>query len=759
MYFVIKDLCRIPIFTCRFTYNLSSLKLFFQYTIPKLLAPYVFSIMSASPLHPLFPNKESQQTSWGQLHGCSQDLLIANTAKEYKGLVVLVTPDSHSAYTAEANIRFFMGIDEHDHSSDNDTKNNVHIFPDWETLPYDVFSPHEDLISDRLKTLYQLSTLKQGVLIVPVSTLMLRLPPVNYIRSNTLMIKVGDELEIDLLRIQLEEAGYRHTSQVMEHGEYSTRGSLIDLFPMGMSQPYRIDLFDTDVETIRSVNPEDQRTIKKVDQIELLPAHEFPLNPEGIARFRENYSQQIAGDLSLSQIYDNVSNGTPPAGIEYYLPLFFESTATLFDYLPEKTLLINTDGTQASAETFFATVHDRHEQRRHDIERPILAPEVLYLSPEQLQENIEPLRRVNTHHFKQERYTQNQGHNYPVSTLPSLLIQGRSEDPLILIKQFLATFSKNSASQNSEGRILFTADSAGRRENLLGLLRDNGYSPTTYENWQAFLDAKPTSVLDIGLTIAPMENGLWIKGDDGSLAIIPEAMLFGQQVRQKRRRQKPTRDADAIIRNLTDLSEGDPVVHEEHGVGRFMGMQKLTTGGIEQEFINLEYAKGSKLYVPVTSLHLISRYTGVSAEHAPLHTLGTEHWDKVRKKAAQKAHDVATELLEIHARRAAQKGHAFPFNELEYNVFADSFPFEETPDQAAAIGTVIKDMISEKPMDRVTCGDVGFGKTEVAMRAAFVAANTGKQVAIIAPTTLLVQQHAKNFQDRFADWPFKISSL
>jgi transcription-repair coupling factor (superfamily II helicase) len=717
--------------------------------------------MTITALHPLFPSKESQQISWGQLHGCAQDLLIANTAKEYKGLVVLVTPNSQSAYAAEANIRFFLG------ESDAQENTSVHIFPDWETLPYDVFSPHEDLISDRLKTLYQLSTLQQGVLIVPVSTLMLRLPPIEYIRSNTLMIKVGDELEIDSLRIQLDEAGYRHTSQVMEHGEYSTRGSLVDLFPMGTNKPYRIDLFDKEIETIRSFNPEDQRTIEKIDKIELLPAHEFPLNPEGLARFRKNYSTQIAGDLSLSQIYDNVSNGTPPPGIEYYLPLFFESTATLFNYLPEKTLLINTDGTQASAETFSTTIHDRYEQRRHDIERPILAPEVLYLSPEQLQADIEKLRRINTHHFKQEKYTQNQGYNYPVSTLPSLLIQGRSENPLILLKQFLATFTKE-----SEGRILFTAESAGRRENLLGLLRDNGYSPTTHESWQAFVESKPTSALDIGLTIAPMENGLWIKGDDsdnssnsnannnpGSLALIPESMLFGQQVQQKRRRQKPTRDADAIIRNLTDLSEGDPVVHEEHGVGRFMGMQKLTTSGIEQEFINLEYAKGSKLYVPVTSLHLISRYTGASAEHAPLHTLGTEHWDKVRKKAAQKAHDVAAELLEIHARRAAQKGHAFEFNELEYLAFADSFPFDETPDQAAAIGTVIKDMISIKPMDRVTCGDVGFGKTEVAMRAAFVAANAGKQVAIIAPTTLLVQQHAKNFQDRFADWPFKISSL
>ena len=697
-------------------------------------------------LNPIYPEKKIDHISWGQLHGCSQDLLIANTAKEFNGLIVLITPDSHSAYTAEENIRFFFGSGST--SSINSDQENIHIFPDWETLPYDVFSPHEDLISDRLKTLYQLDKMQQGVLIVPVSTLMQRLPPVGYVRSNTIMIQSGDILDIEQTRLQLDEAGYRHVSQVMEHGEYSTRGSLIDLFPMGDNKPYRIDLFDDEVETIRSFSPDDQRTIEKVEKIELLPAHEFPLNPEGISLFRENYSTKLGGDLSKSQIYDNVSNGTPPAGIEYYLPLFFEETATLFDYLPEKTLMISTDSISAVAETFNATIHDRYEQRRHDIERPLLSPEVLYLSPEELANDINRFRGIETNHFEKK-----DAHNFPIATLPSLIIQGRSESPLILFKQFLMIFNQ------TKGRILFTAESAGRRENLLGLLRDNGYSPKTYENWQAFLESPASD--PIGLIVAPMEQGLWIKqeADKPSLAIIPETMLFGQQVQQKRRRQKPTRDADAIIRNLTDLSEGDPVVHEEHGVGRYMGMQKLTTGGIEQEFITLEYAKKDKLYVPVASLHLISRYTGVSAENAPLHSLGSERWDKVRKKAAQKAHDVAAELLEIHARRAAQKGHAFPFSELEYHAFADTFPFEETPDQALAIGTVIKDMISEKPMDRVTCGDVGFGKTEVAMRATFVAANAGKQVAIIAPTTLLVQQHAKNFQDRFADWPFKISSL
>jgi len=597
-------------------------------------------------------------------------------------------------------------------------------------------------------------------LIVPIATLMHRLPPVDYVRANTLLFKQGDILDLEVFRKQLEESGYRNVTQVMEHGEYSTRGSLIDLFPMGNEQPYRIDLFDNEIETIRSFNPEDQRTIEKINNIELLPAHEFPLNKEGIEKFRENYSTRIGGDLARSQIYDNVTSGNAPSGIEYYLPLFFDNTATLFDYFPEKTLLINTDSTKASAETFSKLINDRYEQRRHDIERPLLEPIELFLSSDDVINHLDKYRRVDTHNFEQD-LTQQQSetcYNYPVQFLPSLMIQGRSETPLILLSQFLHQFHGNNHNKEGQtkGRILFTADSAGRRENLLGLLRDNRFTVSLVESWQDFLD----SDAEISLTIAPIEQGFWTNQDIGFFTIIPEAALFGQQqVQQKRRRQKPTRDADTIIRNLTDLSEGDPVVHEEHGVGRYQGMEMITAGGIEQEFILLTYAKGDKLYVPVASLHLISRYTGVSAEHAPLHTLGTEHWDKVRKKAAQKAHDIAAELLEIHARRAAQKGHAFEFNELEYLAFADTFPFEETPDQALAIGTVIKDMISTQPMDRVTCGDVGFGKTEVAMRATFVAANAGKQVAMIAPTTLLVQQHTKNFRDRFADWPFKIGSL
>ena len=708
--------------------------------------------MTINTLNPLYPNKDSSIANWGQLHGCAQDLLIANAAKEYKGLIVVITPDSQSAYTIKDNVNFFLGTNPENAGQNN--ANQVHIFPDWETLPYDVFSPHEDLISDRLKTLSQLHTIQQGVLIVPVATLMQRLPPVDYVRANTLLIQNGDDLRLESFRAQLEESGYRNVTQVMEHGEYSTRGSIIDLYPMGNDKPFRIELFDDQIETIRSFNPEDQRTIKKIERIELLPAHEFPLNKPGIETFRGNYSTRIGGDLARSQIYDKVSQGNAPSGIEYYLPLFFENTATLFDYFPEKTLVINTDSTKPSAETFGKLIADRYEQRRHDIERPLLEPEALFLNTEELFSQLENYRRVDTHHFEQQK-TSDTSYNYPVHVLPSMMIQGRSETPLVLFDQFLHQFN-NELSAKSKGKILFTADSAGRRENLLGLLRDNNHNVSLVDSWQGFID----SDAEISLTVAPIEQGLWTDHDIGSFAIIPETSLFGQQqVQQKKRRQKPTRDADTIIRNLTDLTEGDPVVHEEHGVGRYQGMEMITTGGIEQEYILLTYSKGDKLYVPVASLHLISRYTGVSAEHAPLHTLGTEHWDKVRKKAAQKAHDIAAELLEIHARRAAQKGHAFAFNELEYLAFADSFPFDETPDQALAIGTVIKDMTSGQPMDRVTCGDVGFGKTEVAMRATFVAANAGKQVAMIAPTTLLVQQHAKNFRDRFADWPFKIGSL
>ncbi|UOG91230.1 MAG: transcription-repair coupling factor [Candidatus Thiothrix sulfatifontis] len=703
-------------------------------------------------LKPQFPANPNGHIRWGQLYGASLDWLIAQSAQGFDGLLLLAVPDVHSAYQMDAALHFFAP----------DIPRL--ILPDWETLPYDVFSPHEDIISERLKTLATLQNLKRGILIVPATTLLHRLAPTSYVHGHTFMVRKGSPLNIDKLRKQLEEAGYRNVSQVMAHGEYATRGSLLDLFPMGSHTPYRIDLFDEEVDSIRTFNPETQRTDVVVDSIELLPAREFPLDEAGIRTFRQNYRAQVEGDLTRSRIYEGVTQGKPPAGIEYYLPLFFEHTATLFDYLPKKTLLVLAEGVDAAVKTFWETVEYRYEQRRHDIERPLLAPEKLFLTAAMLGSWLEDYPRVDVQrgrgvlHTPSSSSTEDEGEkerergrmqyaptvDYGVAALPSLLIHARQEQPLFLLFNFL---------KDLKGRVLFTAESAGRREAFLTLLKDNGIAVKTLETWQDFFNSKA----EMAVTVAPLENGFWLP--DAKIAVIPENLLHGVQIQQQRRRRKATRDADAIIRNLTDLNAGAPVVHEEHGVGRYLGLETVTAGGVTAEYLLIEYANHDKLYVPVAALHLVSRYTGADPEHAPLHRLGNEQWDKARQKAAEKARDVAAELLDIHARRAAQQGHSFPFDDNDYRLFAGAFPFEETPDQALAIENVIKDMRSAQPMDRVVCGDVGFGKTEVAMRAAFVAANAGKQVAMIAPTTLLAQQHLNNFRDRFADWPFNIESL
>lgn len=690
--------------------------------------------MALSLLQPHLPDDKTQSTGWGQLHGCSQSLLIAHTLKQHQGLSVLITEETHSAYKAAEEISFFADQD--------DKPLTIHVFPDWETLPYDIFSPLEDIVSDRLTTLTALPKMTEGLLIVSIQSLLHRLAPTDFIHAHRLQLHVGDTLAVESFRDKLQRAGYRHVTQVMEHGEYASRGSLLDLFPMGAKQPYRIDLFDNEIETIRIFDPESQRSIDKLDAIELLPAHEFPLTADGIATFKQNYRTQLAGDLSKSAIYSSVREGIAPAGIEYYLPLFFDHTASLFDYLPDNTLILKSANIANSADIFLQTVRDRFEQRRHDNQRPILTPEQLYLDSESVQSALADYPQVTLYDFKQD---QNKDcHNYPSVVLPPLRIQAKAEVPLREIRQFL---------DSQQSKTLFIAESAGRKEELLSLLTDNQYPLKQVDTWQQFIasDAKHC------ITIAPLEEGLWL--GKKSIAIIPEALLIGQQVQQQRRRRKVTRDADAIIRNLTDLSEGSPVVHEEHGVGRFLGMKTIDNGGVPAEYLMLVYAGDDKLYIPVSSLHLISRYTGTSPENAPLHKLGTEQWSKARKKAAQKAHDAAAELLEIHARRAAEIGTSFALNPIEYGHFASSFPFEETPDQLTTIESVINDMQSKQPMDRVVCGDVGFGKTEVAMRATFVAANNCKQVAIIAPTTLLVQQHLQNFRDRFADWPMQIESL
>ena len=668
---------------------------------------------------------------WGRLYGASLALAISSLVKAQQRFTVLVTPDTHTAELLSQEIKFFL---------DQQAGKLWHL-PDWETLPYDLFSPHEDIISQRLKTLQALTKAKKGLLVVPVSTLMQRLLPKNWLLGNSFNLSIGQSLDFASFRKQLSSAGYRAVSQVMIHGEFAVRGSIIDLYPMGSDQPYRIDLFDDEIESIRLFDPETQCSKEKTSQIALLPAHEFPLDEAGIKTFRNQYRSKFEGDPQKNPVYKSISQGSAIGGIEYYLPLFFEQTDTLFDYLPNETLFCQLDEIKTYAASFFEGVESRYEQRRHDVERRILKPEQLYLQTDELISRIDNHSQLRLQRLKT---TRENSINFSSQALPDLALHMRLEEPAKGLQQYLKKW---------KGRILFTADSAGRREFLLETLRPFGIKPKPVSDWHGFLNTPEISAI----TVAPLEQGVQLPNDE--ICIIPENHLLTDQVRQPRRRKRPTRDADAIVRNLTDLHTGAPVVHEDHGVGRYLGLQHLKVGEIENEFLTLEYAGNDKLYVPVSSLHLISRYTGADADSAPLHKLGGEQWQRVKRKAAQKAHDVAAELLDIYARRAARKGHAFVLDEHDQQAFAASFPFEETDDQQTAIDDVLADLQSPQPMDRVVCGDVGFGKTEVAMRAAFVVANTGRQVAILVPTTLLAQQHGKNFSDRFADWPFRIETL
>lgn len=690
-----------------------------------------------SPLATLQPQpalKPGQRTRWGRLYGSSFGLILSSTAKEHEGLLLVLTNDTPSAVRLESELRFFTG--------DDDALPVLH-FPDWETLPYDMFSPYQDIISERLATLYRLPTLQRGILIVPVATLMHRVAPREFVEGHTLMLDLGNSIELDSMRRRLESSGYRYVAQVMEHGEFAVRGSLLDLFPMGSNQPYRIELFDDEVETIRTFDPDTQRSLEKVEQIRLLPAREFPFDDSAIKCFREAYRSSIEGDPKKSIVYRDVSNGLSPPGIEYYLPLFFDQIRTLFDYLPDNTLLFTMDGIETAAEEFWQECSERHEMARFNLEHPPLPPKQLFLEVPELFGKLKGYARTQLQHF--ELPEGEQGINYDTKGPPSLTLDPRAERPTAALTTFLESF---------DGRVLFAAESPGRREALMETLRGCNLHPIKVESWPEFIQGDQP----LAITVAPLEQGLLL--DTPRLAVIAEPQLYGEQVMQRRRRHRTrARDADAVVRNLAELQIGSPVVHEDHGVGRYLGLQKLTVGDADTEFLTLEYADGDKLYVPVSSLHLISRYTGTSPESAPLYKLGSGQWEKARRKASEKIRDVAAELLEIYARREARQGFAYPLDQGQYNAFAATFPFEETPDQQDAIDAVVNDMLNRKPMDRLVCGDVGFGKTEVAMRAAFVAVQGGKQVAILVPTTLLAEQHFQNFRDRFADWPIRIESL
>ncbi|WP_407276293.1 transcription-repair coupling factor [Halothiobacillus sp. DCM-1] len=616
-------------------------------------------------------------------------------------------------------------------------------FPDWEVLPYDRFSPHQDLISTRLALLWTLPHRSQGILLVAAQTLLQRMAPPAFIAGQGFVLKKGDRLDPHRYREQLIAAGYLAVSQVMQPGEFALRGGLIDVFPMGMNQPVRIDLFDDEIDTLRGFEPETQRSTEPVEAITVLPAREFPLNDTGIATFRRQWRNRFEGDPTRSPVYKQISEGLIPAGIETYLPLFFEETSTLFDYLPAATRVFVLPGVEDAIERFIGETIHRFSQRCGDIAHPILPPEALYQTADEYRQQLKRWPRWETVSTDDPRLPQ--AIHLPHRPLPAQPAVTRAEDELAPL---------HALRQQFDGRILLTAESPGRREALAEQLRHQALNVPVFDRWADFLQHDAP----LGLILSPIEHGAVLHTAEGEIALVTETDLYAERVAQRRKRPARTRDADALIHNLNELAIGAPVVHETHGVGRFAGLSTLEMNGIAQEFLVLHYANEDKLYVPVSALDLISRYTGGDEEHAPLHKLGSGQWEKARRKAAEQVRDVAAELLDIHARRAAQRGEAFPLTE-EYARFAEGFPFETTPDQQLAIDSVLADLARPRPMDRVVCGDVGFGKTEVAMRAAFAAVMNGKQVAVLVPTTLLAEQHLRNFRDRFAGWPIRIEGL
>ena len=620
----------------------------------------------------------------------------------------------------------------------------VHRLPDWEILPYDQFSPHPDLVSERLATLHQFSQGACDVGIIPVSTALQRLPPRSYLAGRTFFLRQKSRLDLEALKAQLALAGYAAVQQVMVPGEFCVRGGLVDLFPTGSPVPYRLDLLGEEIESIRTFDVDSQRSIYPVAEVRLLPAREFPLDEEGRARFRANFRERFEGDPTKRRAYKDVSNGIAPPGVECYLPLFFESTSTLLDYLPAGATFVMHEDVPAGAEGFWRDLKSRWELLRGDSDRPLLPPDHLYLPVEEFFVALRDLPRLDVKRGAPGPAPDGAPPLVPAD-IPDVGVDRRSAEPLRSFGRFVSGF---------DGRVVVVADGPGRRETLAQFLAEHGLPATIAEGWGECAASQAPLVLTHG----PVASGFALPAE--RLAIVTEAELYPSQVRQSRRRDARGRtSAEGMLRDLAEVKEGDPVVHSQHGIGRYRGLVTLDLGDGPTEFLHLEYEAGDKLYVPVSQLHVISRYTGAAAEDAPVHRLGSGQWEKARRKAAQQVRDTAAELLDLYARRAARQGFAFPLAPQDYETFSAAFEFEETPDQASAIRAVIEDMTAGRPMDRLVCGDVGFGKTEVAMRAAFVAVAAGRQVAILVPTTLLAEQHFENFKDRFAQWPVRIAEL
>ena len=685
--------------------------------------------MKTAFFQPDIPNQPNDHKILGNVLPGADALAISEIAEQNQNLTVVVTPDTRSA------VRLSRVLSEL-------SRQNVSLFPDWETLPYDTFSPHQEIISSRLSALFHLQNAKKGIFLLPISTLMQRLCPPQYLQHNVLLIKKGDRLVIDKMRLQLEAAGYRAVEQVLEHGEYAVRGALLDLFPMGSAVPFRLDFFDDEIDSIRTFDVDTQRTLDEINSINLLPAHEFPTDDKGIEFFRAQFRETF-GEIRRDpeHIYQQISKGTLISGIEYWQPLFFSEMATLFDYLPEQTLFVDMENNQMQGERFYQDAKQRYEQRKVDPMRPLLSPEKLWLNVDEVNRRLKSYPRIT---FKAEKVRSSvRQKNLPVAALPEVTIQSQQKEPLGQLRQFIEHF---------KGNVLFSVETEGRRETLLDLLSPLKLKPKQIQSLDQAKNEK------FSLLVSSLEQGFIIE-QSLPVAILGEANLLGERVQQRSRDKRKTINPDTLVRNLAELKIGQPVVHLDHGVGRYGGLVTLDTGGIKAEYLLLNYANESKLYVPVTSLHLISRYVGGSDESAPLHKLGNEAWAKSRQKAAEKIRDVAAELLDVYAQREAKKGFAFKYDREEFQQFAATFPFEETYDQEMAINAVISDMCQPKAMDRLVCGDVGFGKTEVAMRAAFLAVMNHKQVAVLVPTTLLAQQHYENFKDRFANLPVNVEVL
>ncbi|MDX6915302.1 transcription-repair coupling factor [Pectobacterium carotovorum] len=674
------------------------------------------------------PSKAGEQRLLGQLTGAACAVECAEIIERHAGLVVLIAPDMQNALRLRDEIQQF-------------TDQHVTTLPDWETLPYDSFSPHQEIISTRLSTLYQLPNMTRGVLILPVNTLMQRVCPHSFLHGHALVLKKGQRLSRDKLRSQLEQAGYRSVDQVMEHGEYATRGALLDLFPMGSEEPYRIDFFDDEIDSLRLFDVDTQRTLNEVPHINLLPAHEFPTDKTAIELFRSQWREQFEVRRDAEHIYQQVSKGVWPAGIEYWQPLFFsEPLPSLFSYFPTNTLIVNTGNIEQSAERFWQDIQQRFESRCVDPMRPLLPSDSLWLRVDGLFTELKAWPRVQLRTDTLPEKAANV--NLAYLPLPELAIQHQQKSPLDALRRFI---------EQSDGQVIFSVESEGRRETLQELLARIKLNPTLISTLE---QAQERGTY---LIIGASEHGFI--DTLRQRALICESDLLGERVSRRRQDNRRTINTDTLIRNLAELRPGQPVVHLEHGVGRYAGLTTLEAGGIKAEYLILTYAGEDKLYVPVSSLHLISRYAGGADENAPLHKLGGDAWSRARQKAAERVRDVAAELLDIYAQRAAKSGFAFKHDKTQYQLFCESFPFETTPDQAQAINAVLSDMCQPLAMDRLVCGDVGFGKTEVAMRAAFLAVENHKQVAVLVPTTLLAQQHFDNFRDRFANWPVKIEMI